>query len=142
MSVYDNLIKQLNDMENIFIKEKHSKDILNKFHTLKKNIIKFVMLSNDKSSIDILNNKLKLIEDYLDNKTALDTNNKLDFLTILNTIFLPLGFIVGFFGMNFYVMGGQTTGKGIYSSKNGYSIIIKSFLLSIVIIIMLLKYFY
>ena len=142
MSEYDNLIKQLNDMENIFIKEKHSKDILNKFHILKKNVIKFVMLSNDKSSIDILNNKLKLIEDYLDNKTALDTNNKLDFLTILNTIFLPLGFIVGFFGMNFYVMGGQTTGKGIYSSKNGYSIIIKSFLLSIVIIIMLLKYFY
>ena len=142
MSVYDNLIKQLNDMENIFIKEKHSKDILNKFHTLKKNIIKFVMLSNDKSSIDILNNKLKLIEDYLDNKTALDTNNKLDFLTILNTIFLPLGFIVGFFGMNFYVMGGQTNGKGILSSKHGYSIIIKSFLISIILVILLLKYFY
>jgi len=142
MPEFDNLLKQFNDMEDLVIKAPNTIDILNKYHLLKKKLIEYEMINNNNINVKKLKNKSKLIEDYLDNKTALDTNNKLDFLTILNTIFLPLGLIVGIFGMNFYVMGNQTTGKGIYSSKHGYSIIIKTFLISIILVILLLKYYY
>ena len=39
-------------------------------------------------------------------------------LTLIATIFLPLSFIVGFFGMNFKSMGAPSLSKGIFNIKH------------------------
>ena len=59
--------------------------------------------------------RLQRLHTYL--KHLLDQHKKfqVDILTIIATIFLPLGVIVGFFGMNFKSMGAPSLKKGIFN---------------------------
>ena len=68
---------------------------------------------------------------------AAETVKKLNFMTLLNLIFLPLGIIVGYFGMNFKSMNHS---NGIFSVKYGNTFVILLFI--IFIIIFTLIYFY
>ena len=58
------------------------------------------------------------IDDNLDEEDKRLNNLKMTMISALGTIFLPLGFITGFFGMNFNSMGNPTLNKGILSVKH------------------------
>ena len=60
-------------------------------------------------------------------------------LTLIATIFLPLSFIVGFFGMNFKSMGAPSLSKGIFNIAHAQ---LHIFLVSIIIIGMIIWFFY
>ena len=63
-------------------------------------------------------NRLQRLHTYL--KHLLDQHKefKSNILTIIATIFLPLGVIVGFFGMNFKSMGVPSLKKGIFNTPH------------------------
>ena len=77
--------------------------------------------------------------EYLNHHLNVLNNNRNQLLTIITTIFLPLGFIVGFFGMNFKSMGTPTEGKGILNLKNGEIIVL---IFSILLILLGVLFFY
>ena len=77
--------------------------------------------------------------EYLNHQLNVLNANRNQLLTIIATIFLPLGFIVGFFGMNFKSMGTPTEGKGILNLKHGEIIV---FVFSILFIVVGILLFY
>lgn len=64
---------------------------------------------------------------------------KTHLLTLVNLIFLPLGFIVGFFGMNFKSMGTPSLSKGIFTVKHSEKLV---FLLSFLSAISIIMFYY
>lgn len=62
---------------------------------------------------------------------------KMTIISALGTIFLPLGFIVGYFGMNFKSMGSPSLNSGVFSIKHvekfiaGLSILMVIFVVAI-----------
>ena len=68
----------------------------------------------------------------------------LHILTIVETIFLPLGVITGYFGMNFQSMGNNLGDKpfGIYSVKYGQLFVFLLFFLSILFIVLGFRYLF
>lgn len=60
-------------------------------------------------------------------------------LTLIATIFLPLSFIVGFFGMNFKSMGAPSLSRGIFNVKHAQ---IRIFIFSCIIILIIIWFFY
>ena len=91
-------------------------------------------LQNIMKRIHIVDKNLEIIKDFnteLHNKRQ---TKALDSLTIVNTIFLPLTLIVGYFGMNFGSMGCPTTKFGILTMKYGQIFVI-GLLVSITIIV-------
>ena len=60
-------------------------------------------------------------------------------LTLIATIFLPLSFIVGFFGMNFKSMGAPSLSKGIFNIEHAQFHI---FLFSAIIVFVIVWFFY
>ena len=69
--------------------------------------------------LKIIGNSLNLIDNYFRNMTNKISERTIKRLTLINTIFLPLGVIVGYFGMNFTSMGLINLKKGIYTIKHG-----------------------
>jgi len=63
-------------------------------------------------------------------------SNKRNYLTLVNLVFLPLGFIAGFFGMNFRSMGTPSLSKGILTIPHGEKFVFGLSLLSSISIIM------
>lgn len=74
------------------------------------------------------------INDILDEENKNLNNLKMTMISALGTIFLPLGFITGFFGMNFNTMGNPTLKKGILAVKHVDKFIISLSTFSIIII--------
>jgi Mg2+ and Co2+ transporter CorA len=74
------------------------------------------------------------IDDNLDEENRKLNNLKMTVISALGTIFLPLGFITGFFGMNFNSMGNPTLKKGILAVKHVDKFIISLSIFSIIII--------
>ena len=109
----NNILDQLYEWKRIYIEEK----------SIKNNNIE-----NINFYIEYLNHQLNRLN---------NTRNQL--LTIITSVFLPLGFIVGFFGMNFKSMGTPTEGKGILNLKNGEIII---FIFSIFLMLLGILFFY
>lgn len=73
--------------------------------------------------LELLNKNITIIQNY---NTQLHNRNQskaLDTLTVVNTIFLPLTLIVGYFGMNFRSMGCPTTKTGILTLKYGQTFV-------------------
>ena len=63
-------------------------------------------------------NRLQRLHRYLKHLLDLHHEFKGSILTIIATIFLPLGVIVGYFGMNFKSMGAPSLKKGIFNTPN------------------------
>lgn len=63
-------------------------------------------------------------------------SNKHNYLILVNLVFLPLGFITGFFGMNFRSMGTPSLSKGILTIPHGEKFVFGLSLLSSISIIM------
>ena len=90
-----------------------------------------------KKNIDLLDDKINILKDYNLNILHLNKVKKLNLMTLINLVFLPLGIIVGYFGMNFKSM---TYSNGIFSVKYGNTLVILLFI--IFIILFTLIYFY
>jgi hypothetical protein len=93
-------------------------------------------LRNVKGSLDLLNEELK-------RETGEMQSSKLHMLTLIETIFLPLGVLTGYFGMNFSSMGGHVGTKhkpapGVLGLKYGQGFV---WLLIIGCIVIVLRYF-
>ena len=102
-------------------------------NTLMRNIYRDKLNNIDNSVvINHLNELQKIVKFHL--KTI--QSNKRSYLTIVNLIFLPLGFIAGFFGMNFKSMGVPSLNKGILTIPHGEKFVFMISLLSMVGIIM------
>lgn len=93
-------------------------------------------LSKVKGSLDLLNEELQ-------RETEEMQSSKLHMLTLIETIFLPLGVITGYFGMNFSSMGGHVGSKhkpapGVLGVKYGQGLV---WLLIIGCVVIVLRYF-
>ena len=97
-----------------------------------------------KQNID--NNKnytrLQHLQDYLQYQSSKLESIKTTILSLISTIFLPLGFITGFFGMNFSSMGNPDIKSGILSVKNSHKFILILSVLSIVGILGIYRYIF
>jgi len=58
---------------------------------------------------------LEHLEDILQYNTRKLNSLKMTIISLLGTIFVPIGIMVGYFGMNFKSMGNLTGNKGILS---------------------------
>ena len=96
-------------------------------------------LKNLKNKISFMIDNFRLINDF--NRQILQKNKKkaIDTLTIVNTIFLPLSLITGYFGMNFKSMGAPSTKTGIFTIKNSQVFV---FLLFISLTFLVIVLFY
>lgn len=74
------------------------------------------------------------IDNNLDEENKKLNNFKMTVISALGTIFLPLGFITGFFGMNFNTMGNPTLKKGILAVRHVDKFIITLSVFSTIII--------
>lgn len=94
-------------------------------------------LENIMKRLHVVDKNLEIIKDF---NTALHNKRQtkaLDTLTIVNTIFLPLTLIVGYFGMNFKSMGCPTIKTGILTMEYGQIFVI-GLCISITLLIYLL----
>lgn len=81
------------------------------------------------------------IKTFTNARNVRKQEKNIDLLTIINMIFLPLGVITGYFGMNFASMGNPDVQKGILSVKSGQGLVWGLFVLcGIIITIVTLKY--
>ena len=75
------------------------------------------------------------IQDYLQYKYNKHEEFKSRILTLIATIFLPLGVIVGFFGMNFKSMGAPALkNKGVFNIKHADKFVFWMAIFSIIVI--------
>jgi magnesium transporter len=73
--------------------------------------------------LELLNKNINIIQTYNTQLYNKKQSKALDTLTVVNTIFLPLTLIVGYFGMNFKSMGCPTTKTGILTFKYGQTFV-------------------
>jgi len=124
------------------------------FYLKKKKIFLGINLYKLKNNINYENNKkldnlieklnnikknIDFIDDFNSQLLEKKRNLSLDTLTRVNTIFLPLTLIVGYFGMNFQSMGVPSNKTGIFTLKYGQGFVFFLMLLSIVSIFILIK---
>ena len=152
----DNIVELLKNLENKVIDTNLKNDIrfTNNLFKIRKKIfmlnLKIHLLemnnkNNDevkklKKKIDFILENFKLLNDF--NKEILQRNKKkaIDTLTIINTIFLPLALITGFFGMNFKSMGSPSLKKGIFTIKNSQLFILLLFAIITLIVFTLFHF--
>lgn len=92
-----------------------------------------------KKRLEIIVNNLNLVDDYNSKILVHNQKKSIDTLTIVNTIFLPLALITGYFGMNFKSMGCPSRATGIFTVNNGQMLVFTLFILISTIIILLFK---
>lgn len=89
-----------------------------------------------------IENNIKMIEDYINFSNGENLNDTMNVLTMIQTIFLPLGLITGYFGMNFINMGvpiRKHPKEGIFTIKNPNIFILIVFLISSITIYFVMK---
>ena len=120
------------EVHEIYKKIKNTKKFTHtKISELKKNIFEMKLKYADNEKIYRI---VENIDDNLDEENKNLNNLKMTMISALGTIFLPLGFITGFFGMNFNTMGNPTLKKGILAVKHVDKFIISLSIFSIIII--------
>jgi Mg2+ and Co2+ transporter CorA len=62
--------------------------------------------------------RLNHIEEYLKYQNQKLDSFKTTVMSLINTVFLPLGVLTGFFGMNFASMGNPDIKRGVLSIQN------------------------
>lgn len=120
------------DIEEIFNKVKTIKKFTHEnIKLLKKNTfaLKLKYATNER-----LYRIIENIESNLDEENRNLSNMKMTIISALGTIFLPLSFIVGYFGMNFNSMGNPTLKRGILATKHVDKFILSLSLFCIVIV--------
>ena len=70
-------------------------------YELKKKLLEFKYLNPENVEIDYLISLMDSLEDTYEKVESKKMNHKLNLLTIWSTIFLPLSFYTGMWGMNF-----------------------------------------
>ena len=80
---------------------------------------------------------LKHIHEILHHERFKLNSLKMSVISTMGSIFLPLGFIVGYFGMNFKSMGSPSLNSGVFSVKHVDKFVIAgSVCLTLLIVIM------
>ena len=150
----DEINKQLIKLDEIIIQGGKLKEISLKFYKIKKEFSLIETRIAQKSFNDTISNELQeqinkteknieIIEKYIQLKNGEQLKNTINTLTYLNTLFLPLGLITGYFGMNFIQFGNPPTKrnkKGIFSMKNPNIFIGILFIISIVVTYLIMEY--
>ena len=124
---------------NVQLKTLQDNYFKNKFHSVESNSEYLDQVYYLKKKL-ILNSKgeesLNKFEEFIQNEIQKSVNFKTSLVTMIATVFLPLSFIVGYFGMNFKSMGSPTLKKGIYTMAHGQHYIY--FLAMIIILVMVI----
>ena len=84
-----------------------------------------------------MDQNIQLLETYNNQLSNISQKNSIDILTVINTIFLPLALITGYFGMNFKSMGAPSLKTGVLAFKNGQLLVFFLFVLSIFLTLLL-----
>lgn len=98
-------------------------------------LLKFENIDDDKKY-----KKLSHIQEYLEYKINNKNQININLLSYINILFLPLGIIVGYFGMNFNSMGNPTLKKGIFKESNGLKLVIVLTIVSCIISYLVYNY--
>jgi len=107
----DNIDNFFNEIDNKKTWNKFpTKQYLNKLYNYKRLAIK----NNDNKHMEKINFYIDYLESILNHLNSLQQN----IFSMIGTIFIPLSFIVGFFGMNFRSMGSPSLSKGIFTIKH------------------------
>lgn len=148
------ILRELNKLENevlLLEKKKTEEYNLNNLHKIKKKLIdisiqyeEFLFKNNNNKNIDnkikYLNKNINLLNEYYSLNINIKKHKNLNNISLINTIFLPLTLITGYFGMNFSKMGNPTLKKGILSINNAHEFILILFLISIISTSLLFHY--
>lgn len=86
--------------------------------------------------------KLDYIIEYLNYQSEKLKIHKNHILSLVTTIFLPLSFITGYFGMNFKSMGNKGIGSGILSLKHSQKYLLFLSLIFIIFTMLFYNYIY
>lgn len=116
-------------------------EILEQHHTMNEQELQQIMRQIFKEKLNNLDNhsiiqQLDELESIVKFQLKNIQSNKRNYLTLVNLVFLPLGFIAGFFGMNFRSMGTPSLSKGILTIPHGEKFVFGLSLLSSISIIM------
>lgn len=123
----DELIVKINNKKNWNIKD--SKTMLDILYEIEKNEYK----NKKKLSQDEIN-KIDFYKSYIQHQIDFIKHLQNHILSLIATVFIPLSFITGFFGMNFKSMGVPSlNNKGVLNLKDGHH---KITILSIILIIL------
>lgn len=108
---FNNIEKYFNYLDNKTRWDKHTaKKNINKLYTYKK----LALEKNNTKYNDRIEHYIAFLTYVLSDLNSLQGN----IFSMIGTIFIPLSFIVGFFGMNFESMGVRTLKKGIFTIKH------------------------
>jgi hypothetical protein len=100
MEKIESFRKQVTLLESLIRNDKDSYDEWD-FYRIKKDMLEFKYLNPDNYEIDKLILLLESLEEAHNKLQDKKMNHKLNLLTIWSTIFLPLSFYTGMWGMNF-----------------------------------------
>lgn len=123
----DELIEKINNKKDWNIKD--SKAMLDILYEIEKNEYK----NKKKLSQDEIN-KIDFYKSYIQHQIDFIKHLQNHLLSLIATVFIPLSFITGFFGMNFKSMGAPSlNNNGILNLKDGHH---KITILSIILVIL------
>ena len=113
MEHHPNLPKEIHDIYNE-IKDTN-KFTHTKISALKERIYKLKMKYLEETKVY---NVLEHMLDVLSHEDKKLSTLKMTIISAIGTIFLPLGFITGYFGMNFRSMGNPSLREGVLATKH------------------------
>jgi len=127
---FNNIEKYFNYLDKKNTWDKHSaKNNINKLYEFKK----LALEKNNTKYNDKIDYYIAFLTHVLSDLNSLQGN----IFSMIGTIFIPLSFIVGFFGMNFESMGVPSLKKGIFTIKHAQHKLATIFLIIIFFTIML-----
>ena len=154
--IEEDILIELNKLENK-IKNldynilKDKKFVFKNLYIYKKKLIKIsieydeYLLNNNKNKIienkiKNINKNIKLLIEFHNLNINIQKHKSINNISLISTIFLPLGLITGYFGMNFYHMGNPTLKKGILSINHANKFVLILFFISITLTLRLFHY--
>jgi Mg2+ and Co2+ transporter CorA len=130
---------------------KDNKFVFKNLYIYKKKLIKIsieydeYLLNNNKNKIiehkiKNINKNIKLLIEFHNLNINIQKHKKINNISFINTICLPLALITGYFGMNFYHMGNPSLKRGILSINNSNKFVFILFFISILSTLLLFHY--